>query len=570
MLNPNIALQRRDKVEEFRRKHRIGLLTLLFTDIVGSTKLKQTLGDTQAVQVIRRHHAALREILLRFREGEEIETAGDSFFIVFTRPSDAVAFSLLAQARMRSLALETGNPVLDRIGIHVGEVVIATGDRPGAGQDLYGLQIDTCARVQSLGAGDQILMTRFAFDTARQILKGVELDRIGPLSWLNHGPYLMKGLDEPVDVCEVGEIGRAALTCPADSEKAHRFLSPDSEPVLGWRPAMDQPVPGTSWVLEKKLGEGGFGEVWLGRDKILKTRHVFKFCFRADRVRSLKREVTLFRLLKERAGDHPNIVALEGTYFDEPPFYIRVQYVEAVDLPAWCEAHGGVHALPLATRLEIVAQAADALQAAHDSGIIHRDVKPSNILVGGAPGTVHVHLTDFGIGQVVSEEALAGITRAGFTQTMMGSASQSGTHLYMAPELVAGKPASIRSDIFALGVVLYQLLIGDFHGPVTTDWDRRISDPLLREDLEQCFAGNPEERFTGAKQLADQLRSLERRKAALAKQQALAKEREQAAYRRGIMRAAAVAASVLAVIAGLALYELPQMKRHRAGCARER
>ena len=69
-------------------------------------------------------------------------------------------------------------------------------------------------------------------------------------------------------------------------------------------------VPNTRWVLEKKLGEGGFGEVWLGRHQAMKERRVFKFCFRADRVRSLKREMTLFRVLKERMGDHPNIVRL--------------------------------------------------------------------------------------------------------------------------------------------------------------------------------------------------------------------------------------------------------------------
>jgi class 3 adenylate cyclase len=285
-----IAIERRAKVEEFQRKHRTGLLTLLFTDIVDSTKLKQTLGDREAVPVIQRHHAVIREILGQFSEGEEIETAGDCFFIVFTKPSDAVKFSLLVQARLRALSAEVGRLVFDRIGIHVGEVWIEEHDGAGKAQDLYGLQVDTCARVQSLGQADQILLSRFPFDAARQALKGEELHRIGTLSWLNHGPYRMKGVEDPLEICEVGEEGKARLRQPPDSEKAYRFMSADSEPVLGWRPAIDQAAPGTGWVLERKLGEGGFGEVWLGRDKRLKTERVFKFCFRADRVRSLKRE----------------------------------------------------------------------------------------------------------------------------------------------------------------------------------------------------------------------------------------------------------------------------------------
>ena len=212
----------------------------------------------------------------------------------------------------------------------------------GIAQDLYGLHVDTCARVQSLGQADQILLTRFPFDSARQALKGEELHGIEALSWLNHGPYRMKGVEEPLEICEVGEEGKARLRQPPDSEKAHRFMSADSEPVLGWRPAIDQVVPGTGWVLEKKLGEGGFAEVWLGRDKRLKTERVFKFCFRADRVRSLKREATLFGLLKERVGEHPNIVAIESVYFDEPPpYYILMQHVAGQDLASWCEARVG-------------------------------------------------------------------------------------------------------------------------------------------------------------------------------------------------------------------------------------
>jgi serine/threonine protein kinase len=115
--------------------------------------------------------------------------------------------------------------------------------------------------------------------------------------------------------------------------------------------------------------------------------------------------------------------------------------------------------VPLETRLEIVAQIADALQAAHDSGVIHRDVKPSNILVSNqSENPIHAYLTDFGIGQIISDEILSKLSVSGFSQAGLESASLSGTQLYMAPELFGGKPASIRSDIYALGVVLYQIV----------------------------------------------------------------------------------------------------------------
>ncbi len=68
-------------------------------------------------------------------------------------------------------------------------------------------------------------------------------------------------------------------------------------------------------------------------------------------------------------------------FFDEPPYYIVTEYVEGKDLNSWCQELGGVDNVPQETRLEIVAQTAEALQAAHDAGVIHRDVKPANILI---------------------------------------------------------------------------------------------------------------------------------------------------------------------------------------------
>jgi WD40 repeat protein/tRNA A-37 threonylcarbamoyl transferase component Bud32 len=468
-----------------------------------------------------------------------------------------------------------------RIGIHLGEVVIEEHEAGKKPKDLYGVQLDICARVMSLAKADQVLMGRGVFDSARQVLKGEDLEWIGTLEWLNHGPYLLKGIEEPVEVCEVRETGQAgAPGPPTSSEKAQRQVRANEEPVLGWRPAVEQTVPNTSWVLEKKLGEGGFGEVWLGRHQTMKERRVFKFCFRADRVGSLKREMTLFRLIKERIGDHPNIVRLLDVYFEEPPFYVEEEYVAGQDLRTWCEGQGGVAKVPLAVKLEIVAEIADALQAAHDAGVNHRDVKPANILVSGQQGQSNsspvvrsssflVKLTDFGIGQVVSEEALKGVTRAGFTQTIVAdsSASHTGTQLYMAPELLAGKPASIRSDIYSLGVVLYQLLVGDFGQPVTADWAADMPDSLLREDLRHCLAGTPAERFPAAAELAQNLRDLPVRHAELAQWETERAERDrlrlEAAHRRRILVVSAGVVVLLLLLAGALGYGLRKAERAR-------
>lgn len=492
---------------------RTGLLALLFTDIVGSTQIKETLGDRDGVALIQRHNALVREVLGKFPDGQEISTAGDSFFIAFTKPSEAVHFALIVQSRLRQLKGETKAEIQDRIGMHLGEVVIEAEAAGPKYKDLHGIQIDTCSRVMSLAEAGQILMTRAVFDNARQVLKGQGNEGIGRLEWLSHGPYVLKGIEEPVEICEVSEAGTKPAAVPVTSEKARRYISEDTEEVLGWRPAVEEIVPGTKWVLERKLGEGGFGEVWLGRHPTTKDRRVFKFCFRADRVRSLKREMTLFRVLKERVGEHPNIVALRDVFFDEPPFYVEMDHVDGADLRGWCDQLGGPGHVPLETRLEVVAQVADAIDAAHRAGVIHRDIKPANILVSRFPapnGQPLAKLTDFGIGKVVSAEFLEGVTRLGFTQTMIsdGTSSQTGTQMYMAPELLAGQPATPASDIYSLGVVLYQLVAEDLSRPLTTDWAKRVADPFLREDLERCFAGDPQERFASAGLLAENLRSL--------------------------------------------------------------
>jgi class 3 adenylate cyclase len=199
------------RVEAFGQRHRTGLVTLLFTDIVGSTALKQQLGDRAAADWFRKHDELIREMLAQFPAGEEIETAGDSFFLLFATPSDAVKFAMLVQSR--GLSQEGRTAAFDRIGIHVGEVVLGHESDPKS-REVFGIQIDLCSRVMSLAKAGQVLMTRAVFDSARQVLKGEDIHGIGGLEWLNYGAYLLKGLEEPVEVCEVREAGQGTAGPP--------------------------------------------------------------------------------------------------------------------------------------------------------------------------------------------------------------------------------------------------------------------------------------------------------------------------------------------------------------------
>lgn len=206
------------------RNYPMRLLTMIFTDTVGSTALKQKLGDQPALELKRWHDSIIRGELALTATGEEISTAGDSFFITFDTPSEAVRFALQVQARLRE-----GNghgPALlkDRIGIHVGEVFYEHNGSPGKLHDVHGIQVDSTARLMSLADGDQILLTRFAFENAQQTFRGTRVEGLGPLTWNQYGEYSLKGVEQAVDVFEVGETGRAHLRPPADSSKAKRML----------------------------------------------------------------------------------------------------------------------------------------------------------------------------------------------------------------------------------------------------------------------------------------------------------------------------------------------------------
>jgi class 3 adenylate cyclase len=155
------------------------VVTLLFTDVVGSVALKQKLGDHAGIALIQEHHAVIRQTLALSADAREVETAGDSFLVCFSTPSEAVRHALLLRARLAAFNREHATSIADRIGVHMGEVEITECESGRVG--VCGMQVDTCARVMSLAEGGQVLLTRPVFDNARQSLKGEAIPGCGTL-----------------------------------------------------------------------------------------------------------------------------------------------------------------------------------------------------------------------------------------------------------------------------------------------------------------------------------------------------------------------------------------------------
>jgi eukaryotic-like serine/threonine-protein kinase len=262
------------------------------------------------------------------------------------------------------------------------------------------------------------------------------------------------------------------------------------------------------WLLERELGVTSGSEVWLAAPAVGETApRVFKFSPDGQRLPSLKREAVVSRFLQHELGPREELVPVLGENFEQPPFFIESEY-GGVSLPEWLEAHGGIGEQTIALRLELLAQVAEAVAMAHSVGVLHTDLKPANIVIQeSADGMLRARLIDFGNGVLTHAAGLeaAGFARIGAPNTVQPT---SGTLLYLAPELLLGHAPTVRSDLYALGVILYQLVVGDLRRPLAIGWEREIADQLLCRDIADAASGNPEFRLASARDLAERLRNL--------------------------------------------------------------
>ena len=203
------------------------------------------------------------------------------------------------------------------------------------------------------------------------------------------------------------------------------------------------------YELIRLLGAGGMAEVWLARraDGAFKRDVALKLPLLTRRRQDLEQ-----RFAHERdilaSLEHPNIARFYDAGVDTEGLpYLSMEYVQGQTLMTWCDAH----LLGIAERLGLFLQVLDAVNYAHDKHVIHRDLKPSNILVTDSG---QVRLLDFGVAKLLQGED-------GSEQTQLSRVyGQALTPDYASPETLGGAPVDARSDVYSLGMVLYELLTG--------------------------------------------------------------------------------------------------------------
>lgn len=280
-------------------------------------------------------------------------------------------------------------------------------------------------------------------------------------------------------------------------------------------PATPAPLPGRpDWSLRQRLGHSG--DTWLAEQNSSGERRVFKLAQDAARLASLKREAVVYRLLAAHPDSGVNLVQLLDWNFHASPYFLELAYCPAGNLADWLARQPG--RLSVAQCLQLVVGLAEQLSALHALGVLHKDLKPDNILVvDEVPAQLpRLALADLGSGGVIDFERLRalGITRMGQTVAALVGPGESsgGTPLYLAPEVIAGRPWTRQADLYALGVLLYQLLVGNLRRPLAPGWERDIDDPLLREDIAATCDQSPEHRLLDAQELAQRLLTLDERR----------------------------------------------------------
>jgi len=232
-------------------------------------------------------------------------------------------------------------------------------------------------------------------------------------------------------------LQRSKKQGPRGSSSLNNWLSGQSseKPILG------------RYQLEKQLGKGAMGQVYLGRDPKLNRVVAIKTLALSQEFEDDALEEATNRFFREAAAagrlKHTNIISIYDAGEDHDLAYISMEFFKGGNLVPYTKPE---NLLDISKVIDIVVKISDALDYAHQQGVVHRDIKPANIMYN--PATEEIKIADFGIAHITDSNK----TKTGIIL---------GTPLYMSPEQLAGKKLNGRTDIFSLGVMLYQLLTAE-------------------------------------------------------------------------------------------------------------
>jgi len=244
---------------------------------------------------------------------------------------------------------------------------------------------------------------------------------------------------------------------PAEQEDFYNSLIPNRRSYF--QPKAIVPHRSPAWELVQLVGMGGFGEVWQVQHPQLFDKYAVKFCLDQQSAKSLQREVDALCSLRRVLPKHPHIVELVDLNLTQEPYWLAFEFVDGGTLEALMRAKSFSWQEALAILQPLIA----GMAAVHEAGIVHRDLKPANILL---TRDGQAKITDFGIGKVMTE-----LQRTRLTQlTFMGA----GSFGYMSPEQAEGKPAHSSDDVYALAVILLQMLTGSLNA-----WPWRTGFPFM-------------------------------------------------------------------------------------------
>jgi len=352
-----------------------------------------------------------------------------------------------------------------------------------------------------------LLLPRLAPGRQRAVTGGLALAQLA-IAWavLPLGVWLPWGV--PVAALLAGHLGFECRPSARPAQRTAAVATP-SRPAPSTRPGSEERMLGR-YRLERELGRGAMGAVYLGRDSKIGRQVAIKTMalgqeFEGPELAEARRR---FFREAETAGrlQHPDIVTIYDAGEDQELAWIAMEYLKGEDLQRHSQPG---RLLPVTQVLRIVARIADALAYAHSQGVVHRDIKPANVMVELASDTVKV--TDFGIARISDSSR----TRTGMVL---------GTPSFMSPEQLAGLRVDGRSDLYSLGVMLFQMLTGLLphrSESMATLMHQIANEPApdvrtLRPELPEMLANvvtlalekRPEVRYADGRQLAADLRQV--------------------------------------------------------------